>query len=533
MGARTVLFVGLASTVALATRLAGLLAPESPRARPAATADVQASARKVDAAILARRSDRSAGSATAAPELARMRRLGLALTGSIPSLEEIRRFEAAPPAVRLDAWLDELLAGRRSSEYLAERLARTYVGTEAGPFLVFRRRRFVAWLAEAIGENRPYDAIVRALIADRGLWTDHPGTNFLTANYDAETERPDPERVAARVSRAFLGVRLDCARCHDHPFQPWTRADFRGLAAFFGGLHSDIRGIRDGSDPYRPAGLAPSKAEVPPVEPRVPFRPELRPGTGTPRDQLAAWVVDPKNPNLALVTANRAWALLFGKPLAEPIDDLPPPGERHPALEILAADFAEHGYDFRRLLRTVAATEAFRLDSLGDDPDGTQAEGWAAFPITRLRPEQVAGAVAQAGSLATLGTRGSWLNRLADSNGRAGFIARYGDAGEDEFAAEGQGGTVPQRLLLLNGDFVASKTDDQPFGAAAQVARLAPTDRRAVEVAYLVALTRRPSPREQAHFEAKLKGIRGDERNRRIGDLLWTLLNASESSWNH
>src|SRR5262249_38526401 len=238
-------------------------------------------------------------------------------------------------------WLDELLRDRRTSDYLAERLARAFVGTEDGPFLLFRRRRFTTWLSDAILANRPYDAIVRDLIADRGLWTDHPATNFLTVTFDPEAGRPNPERLAARVARAFLGVRLDCAQCHDHPFQPWKQGDFRGLAAFFGGVHSDLRGLRDGESDYRP----PDRKTKKPVEaaPRVPFRPDLLPDAGPPRERLAAWVVDPRNKTLARATANRVWALLFGRPLAEPIDDLPAAGELHPALDLLAADFAGHG----------------------------------------------------------------------------------------------------------------------------------------------------------------------------------------------
>ena len=175
---------------------------------------------------------------------------------------------------------------------------------------------------------------------------------------DEKTERPTPDRLSARVSRAFLGVRLDCAQCHDHPFQPWKQDQFRGLAAFFGGAHCDLRGIRDTENDYRP--LDRKGKELPVVEPRVPFLAELLPATeaGGPRDRLAAWVTDPRNPNLARVTVNRVWALLFGRPLAEPVDDLPAAGELHPALIALADDFAAHGYDLHRLIRVIAATEA-------------------------------------------------------------------------------------------------------------------------------------------------------------------------------
>ena len=255
-----------------------------------------------------------------------MRRLALALTGSVPSLEEVRRFEADRSGDRVNIWLDELLKDRRTADYLAERLTRAFVGVEDGPFLLFRRRRFRAWLSDAILADRPYDAVVRDLIADRGLWTDHPATNFVSVTFNADSQRPDPERLGARTARAFLGFRLDCAQCHDHPFEKWKQADFRGLSAFFGGLHSDLRGIRDGEPDYRPTDRKTKEPVA--VEPRVPFRPDLLPATGTPREKLAAWLVEPAGtPNLSRATVNRVWALLFGRPLVEPVDDLPAAGE--------------------------------------------------------------------------------------------------------------------------------------------------------------------------------------------------------------
>ncbi len=460
-----------------------------------------------------------------------MRRLSLSLCGTIPSLEEIRRFASRPASRRIDAWLDDLLHDRRCADYLAERFARAFVGTEEGPFLRFRRRRFVAWLSDAILENRPYDAIVRNLIADDGLWTDHPATNFLTVTIDEKTERPTPDRLSARVSRAFLGVRLDCAQCHDHPFQPWKQAQFRGLAAFFGAVHSDLRGIRDTENDYRP--LDRKGKEVPVVDPCVPFLPDLLPGTeaGGPRDRLAAWVTDARNPNLARITANRVWALLFGRPLAEPVDDLPAAGELHPALLLLAEDFSAHGYDLHRLIRIIADTEAFRLDSASDGASEEHEAAWAVFPLTRLRPEQVAGALFQSASLTTIGPQSHWFARLIAYTGRNDFVSRYGDTGEDEFDA--RAGTIPQRLLLMNGEIVREQLKDGLLSASSSIAGMAPDDRKAVEVAYLTVLTRPPTPEESAHFAARLAGTAGDERKHRLSDLCWTLINTTEFSWNH
>jgi len=121
--------------------------------------------------------------------------------------------------------------------------------------------------------------------------------------------------------------------------------------------------------------------------------------------------------------------------------------------------------------------------------------------------------------------------RLARSIGQSDFIRRYGDTGEDEF--DGRAGTIPQRLLMMNGDLVRDKTEPGPFNAVNRIGYFAPTDRAAVKVAYLTVLTREPTAGELRHFEARLDGRRGKERQARMSDLFWTLVNATEFSWNH
>jgi hypothetical protein len=536
MWLRNLLFLGLVGGGLVALG-AGLMPPRQPQhvTRYDASAyhapDFRDAVARVDAAFRRPWAEGKMRPAPAASNLAVARRLALGLMGTIPSLEEVRQFENLPPDEQLPWWVDHVLRGRRFADYFAERFARACVGTEDGPFIFYRRRRFVSWLSDQFAANRPYDQLVRDLIASAGLWTDRPATNFVTVTVQPDNQnQPDPVRLAGRVTRAFLGLRLDCAECHDHPFAAWKQSDFQGLSAYFGQTHLGFTGIYTGPGEYEPEDRKTSQKKV--VAPRVPFAPELLPEHGSRRWQLACWVTDARNPFFARATVNRVWALMLGRPLVEPVDNLEADGVSPPAaLQLLADDFAAHGFDLRRLVRVIASTEVFRLDSAADH-DLTEAEesAWAAFPLTRLRPEQVVGGLLQAASVTTIDSESHILVRLARYGSQNEFVQRYGDSGEDEF--DGKGGTIPQRLLLMNGKLVHEKTKEDIFNAATRIAWMAPDDRRAVETAYLTVLTRRPTPQEAAHFE-KLLGEPGGKRTERLEDLYWALINSSEFSWDH
>jgi hypothetical protein len=536
MWLRNLLFLGLVvgGLVALG---AGLMPPRQPKSvtrydagayRAPEFLDAVA---RVDASFRQQWAEGKLRPAPAASNLAVARRLALGLMGTIPSLEEVRQFEPLPADEQLPWWVDHVLQDRRFADYFAERFARACVGTEDGPFIFYRRRRFVAWLGDQFAVNRPYDALVRDLIASGGLWTDKPATNFVTVTVQPDNQnQPDPVRLAGRVTRAFLGLRLDCAECHDHPFASWKQTDFQGLSAFFGQTHLGFTGIHNGPGEYEAAERKGGEKRA--VAPRVPFAPELLPEEGDRRGRLARWVTDAKNPYFARAAVNRVWALMLGRPLVDPVDNLEADGVTPPpALQLLADDFAAHGFDLRRLIRVIAATEVYRLDSAADH-EITEAEenAWAAFPMSRLRPEQVVGSLLQAASVTTIDSESHILVRLVRYGSQNDFVKRYGDSGEDEF--DGKGGTIPQRLLLMNGKLVHDKTKEELFNAATRIAWMAPDDARAVEAAYLAVLTRRPTPEEAAHFE-KLLAEPGAKRTERLEDLYWALLNSSEFSWDH
>lgn len=466
------------------------------------------------------------------------RRLSLALTGAPPSLEEIRRLERLPEgADPAAAWLDHLFSDRRSADYLAERFARAFVGVETGPFLVFRRRRLVIWLGDQIDSNRPYDEIVRDLVSAEGLWTTKPETNFITVAVvqGGSREGPDEMKLAGRTARAFLGLSLDCVQCHDDPFDDrWKQADFHQLASFFAQADLNLTGIHDDPTKSYQTRYLGETASVR-VDPAVPYGSGFFNKDGSRREQLARWITHPDNTAFARATVNRVWAILFGKPLVDPVDDLPIDGPFPAGIEELAHEFTASGHDLRHLIRLIALSAPFRRESRSENPDKPttieEEAGWAAFPLTPLRPEQVAGSVIQASTLQALDSDTHILQKLRRFGETKDFVKRYGDPGEEEFA--GGSGTIPQRLLLMNGKLVRERTEPNPvMNSSTRIANFSPSDETAVQAAFLASLTRYPAQAELDHFVAGLAGTKGDSRDQAFSDLHWILINTTEFSWN-
>jgi hypothetical protein len=218
---RNLLFVGLSvvGLIALGSRLLSndpIKHPATFDASRYQQPEIRSVLDQIDREFEASWQEQGLTSAGATDNLMIARRLALGLTGTIPSLEEIRVLQSLPEQQRLDWWISRLLEDRRYADYVAERLARAYVGTDNGPFIVYRRRRFVTWLSDQLHANKPYDVLVRQLIADKGIWTNSPSVNFLTVTLDeGNNGKPDAIRLAGRTTRAFLGMRIDCLQCHD------------------------------------------------------------------------------------------------------------------------------------------------------------------------------------------------------------------------------------------------------------------------------------------------------------------------------
>lgn len=492
-------------------------------------------------------------------ELQVLRRLSLALHGTIPSLEEIRRFEADQEPDRIARWAAAMLEDRRFSDYFAERLARGFVGTDGGQFIVYRRDRFVTWLADELHEHRPYNLIVQQMIKDEGLWTGSPATNFLTSAFN-EGEF-DENKLAGRTARAFLGQSMDCAQCHNHFFADWTQEQFQGLAAFYGQARLSLVGVHDQTEDkkgpieyhFEKRKIGEDGKEIVEevkIDPGVPFGEEWLPTDGTRRERLAVWITHPENRRFERAIANRVWGLLFGEAFTtkhekddvevRAVDDMLDPQPltaefSGDALDILGRDFREHDYDLRRMILAIVTSKPFRLSSL--HPAETLEEyqlhenAWAVFPLTRLRPEQVVGSMLQAASIKTIDRNSHLLVRTIRFFREKDFVKSYGDLGADEL--QERSGTIAQALLRMNGKLSQELSDANLFSASGRIAATASTDETCLETLFLVCLTRRPTEAETNALLPQLQGTKNKQRQKAMEDIVWPMFNSEEFSWNH
>jgi hypothetical protein len=467
-----------------------------------------------------------------------LRRVHLDLVGKIPTSAEARKFlDDARPEKR--ARLVETLL--QSPAYLtrATETYRAMLLPEAETDTQVRNLTptFDAWLRKLVAEEAGYDRIVREVLTVRLGGLGRRGGNALDpravpsplAYYVAKDAKP--ENLAAGASRTFLGVRLECAQCHNHPFDHWRREQFWGLAAFFAGVskqgkdegHGAIREIAD----RREIAISGTNQIV-----KAAFLDDKKPEWArrmTGRELLAEWVTAPDNPYFARAAVNRVWARFFGTGIVEPVDDLRddnPPS--HPELlDLLATQFRSHGYDLKFLLRAITATKAYGLTSAVGGTDLASENLFAAMPVRTLSPGQLYETLAQATGLGS--ETGMPYNGFSS---KEQFIELF--ANRDEKPTEGQT-TILQALALMNGPLMASVTSLEASSTLAAVAEAPYLDTPGqIETLYLAVLTRRPRSDELERLVRYVeRGGPSGNRSKALADVFWALLNSPELRFNH
>ena len=272
------------------------------------------------------------------------------------------------------------------------------------------------WLRRQFVANRRYDRVVADLLVATGGDESGPALFYTAVGLK-------PEELGTTTARIFLGIRLDCAQCHDHPFDRWTQQDFWGYAAFFARVEQRARNAATMRLVDTDSGEVRLPGSDTIVGPRYPGGVDTRAGeAGTRRQQLAIWIVSGENPYLARATVNLVWAQLFGRGLVEPLDDF---GSHNPAshpelLETLSEAFIASGYNLAELYRTLANTRAYQLASRSPSGSSPPAELFAQMSVKTLTSEQLFD------SLQRVAMRSPQRNR-----GAAGRPAAAGISGED------------------------------------------------------------------------------------------------------
>jgi hypothetical protein len=459
-----------------------------------------------------------------------LRRAYLDITGRIPRPADIHAFLADRSPDKRSRLIDRLLVDPRyaihfANIWRAELLPEISSNAGAATFQV----GFEAWLRERLRANVPYDRMVRELltapIAAEGKEAEpvlrDPARPNPLAFFAVKEARP--ENLTAAVARSFLGIRLECAQCHDHPFAKWKQDQFWAQAAFFAGVQ------RQGNGLFAPLteSLSRREAIMPESKKVQPARfldgglPAWQKQTNS-RVLLAGWITAPDNAFFARAAVNRVWGQLFGKGLIDPVDDLRddnPPSDRE-LLDHLSHAFVESKFDMRFLIRAIGRTEAYQRTSAHTDASQDDTPLPARMTVKALTGEQFFDSLA----LAT-----GYRDDQDKGAARRQFLTRFaltGSIGEPETS-------VQQALNLANGSFVAWATDPERCPTLLAICGTPGiTTKDRIEALYLTTLSRKPNAYEHERL-ARFVGNGTRPEPERLADVFWMLLNSAEFRLNH
>jgi hypothetical protein len=455
-----------------------------------------------------------------------LRRVYLDLHGVVPTAEQATRFVANTRPDRRIRLVDALLADSRYGEHLGD-IWQGYLVSPLADDRRVRADRLRKWLAERFN-TKSWDRITDELLTATGKLDENPAVLYLT---EGRLPRTIPD-LTDLTSRYFLGVRLSCAQCHDHPFVPWKQQDFWGMAAFFTQVQTPGKpklmyqvGIKD----YPELTLDSLKKEG--VPDGFLSRPPTFLGSDstvidkatTNRAALSAWLTSPQNPYFARAMVNRTWWRLFGRGLVNPVDDMHAANApSHPELlDLLARRFAESGFDHKFLTRAIASTRAYQRTSRPGDAPDKQAALFGRMSVKVLTGGQLYDSL-----VAILGPPARKPGGGTQADTRAEFAQFFSDDGDPAPTAYRRG--IPHLLRQMNSDQFAGGN------LSALTAGFAKSGRSADEVAgdlFLAILARRPTADEQKLFLAHAN--RSESLGTAARELAWALLMTSEFSLNH
>jgi hypothetical protein len=464
-----------------------------------------------------------------------LRRVTLHLAGRIPMVSEVEPFLADKDPDKRIKVVEKLLASQRYPTHMA-RVWRALLLPEANgggaPIEDWLRSRFAA--------NASYDSMVREMLtvdtANGG------GGSSPISFYQAKEFKP--ENLADTTARLFLGVRLGCAQCHNHPFAEWKREQFWEYAAFFANVQQMNQRRPPGRQPAQPPVASTARelkipntdkiAKAKFLNGQVPVWTE----NANPRAVLADWMTSKDNPYFARAAVNRVWSIFFGIGLSDPVDEMVGT-ESKPSqpdlLDDLARDFAAHDFDLKYLILAITTSKAYQRSSALSHPSQDTPGQFARAPLLGMTGEQLLDSVAEA-------TRQNAVDN-GRGNGRGEFLNRFSNLSDRPTEYQT---SIIQALALMNGRLTADATSLERSGVLGAVLASDFMDTpQKIETLYMATLTRKPTDKEIARATRFIdealqndgKPLSPEEKKvrslRALGDLFWVLLNSGEFFFNH
>ena len=476
-----------------------------------------------------------------------LRRVTLDIAGRLPTLDEARAFLADKGADKRDRWIDELLRGPDYADNFAAKWTAVLKNRRDDASDIVSNFAFHAWVRDSLLANKPYDQFVRELLAATGTVIGNPPVAWYKRVKEPKDQIED-------VAQLFLGVRMQCAQCHHHPFERWSQDDYYALAAFFAQVGRKPSGTRGEDLIFHKRGVA----EATNIKTKGALRPAalgdkvpaIAPDED-PRLRLADWMKSPSNPFFAKVLVNRYWKHFFQRGLVEPEDDIrdsnPPTNPE--LLASLERHFIQSGFNLKELVRAITRSSAYQLGSTPNEHNGGDRQNYSRYYPRRLPAEVLLDAIDQVAGTQTdfanlpAGTRAVALPD--NSYNRASPFLRVFGRPEGESVCECervQSSSLAQSLHLINAGDIRGKLA-HPAGRAERLAKEKRPPEENIHELYLAAFGREPRAAELATAIGYLGEQRVNAAGQKVDpqraarenyqDLIWALVNAKEFLFNH
>ncbi len=463
-----------------------------------------------------------------------IRRVTVDLCGRLPTLEETQAFLADTRPDKRDHLIERLLNSTDYADFFANKWSAILRNKRRSPNDRRATYAFHAWIRDSFLQNKPYDEFVGDIIASSGQADQNPPVAWYREVNDQPAQVED-------TAQLFLGLRIQCARCHHHPFEKWSEKDYYGFSAFFAQVGRK-KGTQPGLDRIyhrtgeaqakhpktgemlKPTGLGGEPLDVSPHE--------------DPRQALVAWMSHPDNPFFAKALVNRYWKHFFGRGLVDPEDDMrvTNPASNPALLDALAKDFIEHDFDLKHLIRTIVSSQTYQLSAEPNDWNRDDKQNFSRYYPKRLNAEVLLDAINQVTGTTTgfggvpAGTRAT---QLPDNGFNSYFLTVFGrpessSACECERSSEAN---LAQSLHLLNSAEIQGKLTAGD-GRAAKLSADANREHEAkIRELYLLSFSREPSADELSVALGHIEKT-GDAK-RAYEDIVWALINTKEFLFNH